>query len=54
MAAISDSMWTCLVLLEGLEALAAELLSQARLLEAAERPRVVVGERVVEPDRSRP
>src|SRR4029450_4228889 len=39
-------------LLEGLEALLAQLAAEARLLEAAERPGVVVGERVVEPDRS--
>src|SRR4051794_7059486 len=40
-------------LLECLEPLAAELAAEARLLEAAEGPRVVVGERVVEPNGSR-
>ncbi len=39
-------------LLEGLQALAAELAAEARLLEAAEGPGVVVGQGVVEPDRA--
>ena len=40
-------------LLEGLESLLAQLAPQARLLEAAERPGVVVGQRVVDPDGAR-
>src|SRR4051794_14157404 len=40
-------------LLERLQPLLAELAAEARLLEAAERPGVVVGQRVVEPDRAR-
>ena len=39
-------------LLEGLEALLAELAPEARLLHPAERAGVVVGQRVVEPDRA--
>ena len=51
--AIFVSMWTCLVSWNASRPSWPELAPEARLLEAAERAGVVVGQRVVEPDRAR-